>query len=73
MHWFILNIINCIQSDMVYQKHRCLSCKQKYKGHRSGEYHVKLKACYTRNEKREFVKIGYWCPSCHRFWMEDKL
>ena len=46
---------------------------EKYKGHRSGEYHVKLKACYVRNEKTQFIKIGYWCPSCERFYKKPNV
>jgi len=58
----------CIQSDMPYHKERCDSCKEEYKGHRGGKYHVKLKACYVRDENRNFVKVGYWCPKCYRFY-----
>ena len=56
----------------MYHKYRCPDCKRKYQGHRSGEYQVKLKACYIRNEKAEFVKIGHWCPNCHRFFENDR-
>ena len=62
----------CIQPDM-YAKRRCVDCVESYKGHRSGEYHVKLKACYVRNERTQFVKIGYWCPKCHRFYDNPKV
>ena len=48
---------------------RCEDCKVKFKGHRQGDYNVVLKTCYVREgEKGSFVKIGFWCPSCHRFY-----
>ena len=57
----------------MYESRKCVDCVKKYKGHRSGEYHVKLKACYVRNERTQFVKIGYWCPKCHRFYENPKV
>ncbi len=52
---------------------RCEDCKVKYKGHRQGDYNVVLKTCYVREgEKGVFTKIGFWCPSCHRFYDIDR-
>ena len=52
---------------------RCEDCKVKFKGHRQGSYYVVLKTCYVREgEKGVFTKIGFWCPSCHRFYDIDR-
>ena len=60
-----LNITSCIQQDMV----KCPTCKIEYKGHRKGSYSPTLKSVYERSgAKGLFVKIGYRCPNCRRYF-----
>lgn len=48
---------------------RCKQCKKKY-SKKNREYFVVLKNMYIRvgASGKKWVKIGYWCPNCHRFY-----
>jgi len=53
-------------------KERCPYCKVEYKGHRKGDYNPNLKSIYERSgASGVFVKVGYRCPECHRFFGLD--
>ena len=65
-----LNNTDCIQYRM--SKERCPDCKLEYKGHRKGEYSPNLKSIYERSGAAGvFVKVGYRCPNCNRFFDLD--
>ena len=51
------------------KKMRCKNCVESYSTG-SGSYHVALKSMYIRIGKdgKEWKKVGYWCPKCHRFY-----
>jgi transposase-like protein len=47
---------------------RCKKCVKTYS--RGGKYHVGLKSMFIRkrNGKIAWIKVGYWCQECKRFY-----
>ncbi|MEF8880024.1 MAG: hypothetical protein V5A64_06515 [Candidatus Thermoplasmatota archaeon] len=53
---------------------RCPSCEVEYKGHRKGKYKPALKSIYEhQGASGNFVKVGYRCPNCNRFFKTDEI
>lgn len=58
-------MINCIQDDM-----RCSCTAETPKG---VKYHPALKSVYERRgAKGVFVKVGYRCPNCGKFYSSNR-